>query len=245
MPGKSAPPSTSNVTIGPDALAYAPEWIPLLDQLDDETAQQVLDVLYAGIANGTNPRDLVSQLIDCINPSQALTVARTEMLGAFRDSALDTYRDNSDVVGQWMWVATLSPDTCIACLESDGETFSLDEDMDSHPNCRCTPVPVTVPWSGILGPVGIDDSDMPDATGATGTDFMTGSDWFSQQDAATQRSMLGPSAYNAWQQGDLNLSDLAAHDSSGQLYQASLSELGLDFRDYLDSQLNIDDRIDV
>lgn len=220
----------------PPAVDYAPVQIPALDSLDAAEQDQVLNAIAAGIANGDNPYSLVSALSDILNASQALTILRTEMLGAYRNSALDSYRDNSDVIGSWMWVATLSPNTCIACLETDGEIFSLDENFDEHPNGRCTPVPVTIPWSGILGPLGIDYSDLM-ATSIDQQDFMSGTGWFITQDAAVQREILGPSAFNAWQAGELQLSDLAERDAEGQLYQASLSDLGIDWRDFRDSQM--------
>lgn len=79
--------------------------------------------------------------------------------------------------------------------------------------------------------MGLDGSDIPDTSVAN--DYYSGADWFADQDADAQRGILGPAAYNAWQAGDLTLSDLVGTDSDGALYQRSLKEIGLIFSDYL------------
>lgn len=123
---------------------------------------------------------------------------------------------------------------CIACIEMSGTVHSVDESMDSHVNCRCTQAPLTKSWADILGPLGTDTSDIPDTT----VNIPSGDDWFNSQDEATQRDILGTAKYNAWQQGDLSLSDLVGHSDDpewgGSIYEKSLKELGLDASDYSD-----------
>jgi hypothetical protein len=46
----------------------------------------------------------------------------------------------SDLVNAWEWIA--EDDACDDCPENDGKTFSLDEAMDTHPNCRCSELPI-------------------------------------------------------------------------------------------------------
>jgi hypothetical protein len=79
---------------------------------------------------------------------------------------------------------------CPLCLAMDGREFGLDEPFAQHPNCRCTAIPL------------LKDRDAPRRT--------LGADWFATQDAATQRSILGPGAFDLYREGRLNLGDLVA-----------------------------------
>lgn len=127
------------------------------------------------------------------------------MLNAYRGASLESYRANSDVVEKWRWTASLSAGTCIACLEMDGEVFDLDEEMESHPNCRCVPTSITKSYSTLLGALGIDDTEGLDEGGSD--TWETGSEWFARQDEETQQQVLGPSLYRAYQDG-YSLSDM-------------------------------------
>jgi SPP1 gp7 family putative phage head morphogenesis protein len=210
----------------------------LFDSFGSDAAKRAEQVLYSALINGDGPPAIASELADVLDTamSQALTIARTELLGAYRDAQLANYRANGDVVGQWLWSATQDAATCAACLGMDGQVFDLDTEMDSHPNCRCSPLPVTNSWDSILGPLGIDTSGLPDTT--ITANYTSGVDWFNEQDEATQERILGPAKYQAFSNGDITLSDLVGQRDAGawgnQVYEKSLRELGLDAADYLD-----------
>lgn len=213
----------------------------LFDSLDQDTADRLYRVLLAGLADGDNPASVASLISGVLDSSlsRALTIARTEMLGAYRSAQLDNYRANSDVVGQWQWCCDQGPRTCELCLGMDGSIHDLDEDMDSHVNCRCSANPVTLSWSDILAPFGVDGSDL-DAEDALDNTRLTGQEWFDQQDAATQRSILGPAAYNAYSAGAISsLSDFIGQrdaetgGTGGGYYRKSLKDLGLDAQAWL------------
>src|SRR5690606_4098607 len=88
--------------------------------------------------------------------------------------------------------------TCPVCIAMHGTFHTLDETMDSHPACRCAMIPWTRSWEE-LGFPGIPDRR---------TRVEPGVEWFARQDAATQRRILGPAKYAAYQAGDLELMDL-------------------------------------
>lgn len=128
----------------------------------EEAASKASQALMFGVTNGSNPR-VVSALLDRalgVPRWRALTIARTEMLRSYRSANIATMRANSDVVEQWQWLAAAG--ACPICSELDGQVFDLSEEMDSHPNCRCVPLPVTKSWSDILG--GLDESDLEEAS---------------------------------------------------------------------------------
>ena len=136
-----------------------------------EASDRAARTLLGALMSGVNPRTVASQLANDLNISRnrALVIARTEMLGAYRDASLDTYRANSDVCTGWVWMA--SPGACDICADEDGGEHTLDESFSSHPNCRCSPAPLTRSYDDLLGGLfsggdageGIDASDLEEA----------------------------------------------------------------------------------
>lgn len=145
--------------------------------------------LLAALAQGHGPAKTTRLLQKAtgISATRAATIARTESLRAYRAASLETYRANDDVVTGWMWLAALSQRTCPVCLALHGKRFALEVDFGAHPNCRCTCVPITEPGQVFA---------------------TTGEDWFREQDAETQRHILGNAKYEAYQRGEITLNDL-------------------------------------
>lgn len=117
--------------------------IPLQFQMTAaRTARRARLLLMSGLVRGRNPRSVARDLRNLLGGEawRALRIARTELLTAYRAAALDTYRANQDVVREWEWFA--EPDACDFCHERDGDRFPVEEDFDTHPNCRCTSLPV-------------------------------------------------------------------------------------------------------
>lgn len=194
-----------------------------------EAARNTGNALVRGLAMGNNPRQVARDVQQALGVSRnrALTISRNEMNRAYRGSNMETYRANSDVVGQWRWTCSLSARSCAACIFQDGTLHDLDEELDEHCCGRCTPVPVTKSWEDILGGLGIDTSDIENTSPID--DMPRGSDWFYEQDEATQIQILGTKKYNAWQNGDFQLEDIVGHshdDTWGDsIYEKSLKEL--------------------
>lgn len=203
---------------------------PLADLFDGfgrEAAQKAGEALITGVTLGRNPREVARDVQQALGTSRnrALTISRTEMLRSYRQSSLETMRANSDVCKQWRWVADKSIRTCSMCLAMDGTLHDLEEDLDSHPNCRCVASPIAASWEDILSPLGIDTSNIPE-TGQY--DYQSGADWFDQQSVATQKQILGNAKYAAYQAGDIALSDLVYHghddDWGGYRQEKSLKD---------------------
>jgi SPP1 gp7 family putative phage head morphogenesis protein len=201
----------------------------LFNGFGTEAAQGVSRVLITGVTLGYNPRQVAPMVQDALNVSRyrALTISRDQMLRAYRGSQLENYRANSDVVSQWRWTCDKSARTCAACLAMDGTLHDLDEELDEHCNGRCAPVPVTKSWDDILGPLGIDTAGIPDSNPIG--DMQSGSDWFDAQTEKVQRQILGNSKYEAWSNGDFQLSDIVGHSSDPQwgesIYEKPLKAL--------------------
>jgi hypothetical protein len=192
-----------------------------------EAADGAKNALISGVTLGYNPRQIAPMVQGALDVPRyrALAISRTEGLRAYRSANLETFNANSDVVQGWIWQCDLSPRTCAACIAMQGTEHDLSEDMASHVNCRCVQIPKTKGWNDILGPLGIDTSDLED----TSPDIVDGSDWFANQDESTQRAILGNAKYEAWSNGDFTLSDVVGYNHDKQwgksVYEKPLKEL--------------------
>jgi SPP1 gp7 family putative phage head morphogenesis protein len=168
----------------------------LLQTLAPEASQGVRDALIQGVALGHSPAKIAAQSRDALGGSltRALTIARTETMRAYRDSSSQAYADNGDVLDGWTWMASLSSRTCAMCIAMHGTVHPVTEQMYSHPNCRCVMVPLVKGYSG--------------------PSIQSGSTWFNEADEATQLSILGQSAFDAFQSGAISLQDLVGTSDS-------------------------------
>jgi SPP1 gp7 family putative phage head morphogenesis protein len=211
-----------------DMVGTLQDGSPLADlfaTFGEQAAKDVQSALITGLTLGDNPRKVarsVEQALD-VPRSRALTIARTEMIRPYRSAALETYNENSDVVDQWVWIADLSGRTCAACIAMNGTLHDLSEDFESHVNCRCSPSPQTKSWADILPDVDLSGIE------ETSVQVQDGSEWFDQQDASTQKQILGSNAaYAAYKDGAITLNDLVGKQHSDawgtSRYQKSLKE---------------------
>lgn len=158
--------------------------------------------LLRALPVGDNPRvtarRIVTRTEDTFNGglTRALTIARTETLDAHRAASREADRARADVLQGWQWVASLGPRTCPACIGMHGSVHDLETPgPQGHPNCRCSRVPATKSWADLGFDVPEPPSLLPDAQA-----------WFEGLDVDTQRSILGPTRFEAWLAGEFPLS---------------------------------------
>lgn len=194
----------------------------LLAALAPDSVQQVRDALAFGVATGKNPRVIAREVRQASGTTlgRALTISRTETMRAYRDASGESFRQ-SRVVDSWIWHASLGPRTCPVCIAMHGTEHPVTEQLESHPNCRCTMVPRTLSWEQ-LGYHGIPDRRPR---------IEPGPDVFARMSRARQRAVLGRARFDAFVAGDLRLQDVPRRTRSarwgGGLRQANLAELGL------------------
>lgn len=159
--------------------------------------------LVRGYAAGANPRQTASRIVARTEGkfngglTRALAIARTETLDASRAGGHIGRMANADVLSGWAWHCELSPRSCTACISMDGTVFPLnDPGPNDHVNGRCTGVPVTKSWADL----GFGDIPEPPSIRESG------SEWFDGLSADEQRSILGPSRYEAWKAGSYPMS---------------------------------------
>jgi len=158
----------------------------LLAPLPGEGAQAVTRALMRGVALGWHPTRTAQEMINGAGLAfqRALLIARTEQMRVYRETTRQQYVASAIVEG-YIRVSAKSARTCIACLMSDGQFFELDVPFEEHPAGRCVAIPALV-------------------RGQRAT-WETGEQWFRRQDEATQRQVLGPGRYDAWQAGRFEL----------------------------------------
>lgn len=166
----------------------------LFDSFGAQASEAVRNALLTGIAAGENPKRIATRLKNQVGMAlpRARTIARTETLRAYRSAAIEIYKANSDVVEGWVWVASLSGRTCPMCLAMHGTRHPVTEEFASHPNCRCSPVPLV-----------------------EGVDYgKTGEEWLADLPEGMMDTILGRAGGEAYRNGDVSLKDFVGETES-------------------------------
>ncbi len=181
----------------------------LRDAFGDGMASMT-DELIRSTALGISPRLTAQRMRQGVRVglNRSLNIARTEQLRVYREASRQQY-EASRVVSGFRRIATKDSRVCLACLLSDGERYAVQETLRTHVNCRCALI--------------------PNVKGMKPVTWQLGPSWFREQDASTQRQMMGPGKYAAWQAGKFDLDQLVTvkHDPTwGDSVQvATLSNL--------------------
>ena len=161
----------------------------VLDRYDAAIQQSIRQRMTEGIGSGRNNRTIVQAIradvgVDAMTPF-IVTLARTETMRAYRGASAGQFEQlrKRGVVSGYVWLAELSPRTCLACIARHG-TFFTEPPDDFHPRCRCVLRPVTDAvaggrWRGETGPA-----------------------WFAKQPEHVQRAMMvSPQRYEMYRDG--------------------------------------------
>ncbi|HEY3269445.1 MAG TPA: phage minor head protein [Armatimonadota bacterium] len=181
----------------------------LFAEIAPAAGQAVRDRLLSGLALGFGPERLATEMRDELGVplSRSLRIARTETLRAYRTSAAEYLKENSEYVAGWWWKASGGSRCCPVCWAMDGTFHPLDEPFASHVCCRCTTIPATKSWAEMGYP------GMPDRTWKPKE---TGEEAFANLDESEQRKILGPGKYDLYRKGSIRLSDLVREGEDGR-----------------------------
>lgn len=131
-----------------------------LQDITDDTADQIRDELTTAYAKGWNPRKTADRMTDEIRDIQhtrAEVLARTETIHAATEANLNTYEQAGEgVVSHATWFSADDDRTCDYCRKLDGLDFTISEMRNTtvqfrgqiyrlsppaHPRGRCSPAP--------------------------------------------------------------------------------------------------------
>lgn len=173
-----------------DFLAEDSPLYQRMDKIAGFAGQRVSEIILESIALGRNPRETARLIRDELGMTltDALRMARTAQLWAYREATLANYRNNSEIVNGWYWFAALEKDPCMACIAEHGTFHTLDEVLDDHYNGRCAMLPAI---RGLPNPV-----------------TQSGEDWFNNLPEAKQKELMGPEFWQAWKGGAFELADM-------------------------------------
>lgn len=161
-----------------------------LQEMWPKAAAGMVRLLLQGVAEGWNPTRTAKAMRDGlgIGLQSALNTARTEQLRVYREATRAAY-EQSGFVTRYKRIASKSLRTCIACLVADGRIYETRSAFEEHNQGRCNLVPI------------IDGMDEPT--------WESGLEWFGQQSAADQQTILGAEYYKALKAGSFTLDQLA------------------------------------
>jgi SPP1 gp7 family putative phage head morphogenesis protein len=178
-----------------NVVGFAADGSPL-GLLFDAIGPFALDHVTIGIAQGLNPLQVarrMSRTYETLAPSRAATIARTEMIRANREAQRQTFEANLSIVRGWRRISAGDVNVCPVCWSLHGDPNPVADIVPSHPNCRCTIIPITPTYAELAGlPPGSFDEpeEMPDKE-----------EQFRMLSEAERRQVLGPSRYRLWETG--------------------------------------------
>lgn len=183
----------------------------LANQFGKEASDAFQAEITRGIALGLNPETVAKnwrKSYPAIANYRASRIMRTEMARASREASRRSMEANGDVVKEWQWYATIgSSRTCPMCYAMHGKKFPVKTKMASHPNCRCTMLPVTVSFEE-LGLSGVAEAELDRRLTTPGPQL------FDELDEKTKREVLGGAAYRAYKGGAVTLPDFVGNTNS-------------------------------
>jgi len=119
--------------------------------LDQTTRDWIAEKVAKAIELGWSPQELGEELAIIFDEDRAMMISRTETSIAHNQSSVIAYRE-SGVIEAWEWLLSDGAcDDCIFLADSlaseypDGIPIDADVEpppFDTHPNCRCTTIPV-------------------------------------------------------------------------------------------------------
>jgi hypothetical protein len=154
--------------------------------------ERLTEMLIRGTGQGWNPRKTARAMRDDLAEglNKAMVIARTEQMRVYREVSRQQYEYSGVVKGQKRLTAH-DGRVCPACIADEGTVYPLGSTISDHPQGRCTSVPIVV--------------------GLPEVEWTGGEQWFRQQDGATQRAILGPGRFEAWQAGQFEFAALTTH----------------------------------
>jgi len=121
-----------------------------LEGINEATSQRISRSLTQGLQEGLSPEAIARGMardIDEIGITRARTLARTEVIGAHAEGALDEYTaagvEGVEVQAEFSTAG--DEQVCPECEDLEGNVYSIDEArgiIPVHPNCRCAWLPI-------------------------------------------------------------------------------------------------------
>ena len=120
----------------------------------NKLANKLYDTIGRGITEGTSIQKLSKEVKDAfgVNSFQSTRLVRNEMARVVSQAQDQIYHDNSDIIQELLFVATLDNRTSDICQNLDTNRYKLTDDYpkipeDTHIQCRSCYVPIVKNWN--------------------------------------------------------------------------------------------------
>lgn len=192
-----------------------------LSRFSVKKAEQITRAVTDGIAVGDTTQQIAKKLgtmIDTLHKRQIDALARTIVNHAASASRDLVYKENSDIMDGYRWVATLDSKTTMICGSRDGVVYKnpTDPTPPAHYNCRSTTVPVIKPEYDI----GAGLSGRRPSIGGSGAKSVssrtTYGGWLKKQPVSFVDEALGIERSKMFRSGKLSIGKFV--DPTGRVY---------------------------
>ena len=124
----------------------------MLESIAGKAAEDVRGVIMASYAQGDTTESMVRKIRPFMTTKQkrhARTVIRTVIGEASEQASKEFYKENSDYIEGYIFIATLDSKTSVYCGTHDGKRYKTmpDKLKNFHPNCRSTILAVSDGYS--------------------------------------------------------------------------------------------------
>ncbi len=128
--------------------------------LSADASKAIRRELVRGVALGRDPSEIARRAVAAVGGAfdggltRATTIARTEVLDAYRTASRYVHDANADLLDGWVWLATVTgrgaTRTCPSCWAMHGTIHDLSEagPLD-HQQGRCARVALVKPWRAL------------------------------------------------------------------------------------------------
>lgn len=119
--------------------------LDLVTSLTEEQKMKLALKIREGLLTGRSVKEIVKSALEVVDDTRwkIERIVRTETTRTFNLAAWDRYQRAG--AKKWRWLTAYDERTCPICRDRHGRTFSDPSELPphgSHPNCRCTIVPV-------------------------------------------------------------------------------------------------------
>ena len=170
--------------------------------------------------DATTGRTIRATMRPATRNAQALAITSVQQV--MGDARMEAYRQNSDLIKGVQQISTLDGRTSPVCRAYDHAAWDLEGNPlpgfpdllfnggpPRHFRCRSVLVPICKSWEE-LGAKGVKDFPPGSRASMDGqvADHIDYETWLKGKPEAFQREVLGPSRYDLWQNGKVNLRDM-------------------------------------
>ena len=176
-------------------------------KMKPDIATRAKNALVEGFRDGSGANEIAKRITNVTDVGRynALRISRTETNSAFKSATLDFYQGAK--IGRWIWVSSLDTRVCPTCFLLHGRIFKTNKKISTHPNDRCTLVPLL-------------DKQPP---------IKTGIEIFKTLEKGVQKQLIGAARFELYENGTHNLENFIGSRKSkeyGTIYSIkNLSDL--------------------